>query len=251
MPLLNDGPISQIEHLRFYESSVLDTASVESVTLSPKFEMAQREISTEILRFLISQLEPGESVTPAMLERIVVTDPLQRWHVLHTLELFFRDVHHNQINDRYKAKWQAYEKESRAAQRLLFEVGVGLVAQPLARPLPPAVTHVEGLVSPPVLIRTSWQRNMIESAPSDAVLFDPGDASFGPQVNVGAVAAGATGWNVYLGLPDETLMRQNSEPLPLDAVWTIPAEGLAAGAPVSTGQSPDRWIRQRRTFLRG
>jgi len=251
MPLLNDGPISQIEDLRSYESSVLDTASVEGVILSPKFELAQRQIATEVLRFLISQLEPAETVAPAMLDRVVVTDPLLRWHTLHTLELFFRDVHHNQINDRYKAKWQAYEREARTAQRLLFEVGVGVVSQALYRPKPAVVGVTPGVATPPVLIRTSWQRGNVESAPSDAVLFDPGVSGDGPAVTVGAPPAGATGWNVYVGLPDEAITRQNSEPLALDQPWLMPAEGLVAGPSVGTGQSPDRWIRQRRVFLRG
>lgn len=251
MPLLNEGPISQIEDLRAYESSVLDTASVEGVTLSPKFDMARRQIATEVLRFLIAQLEPGETVTPAMLNRVVVTDPLLRWHTLHALELFFRDVHHNQINDRYQAKWQAYEKEARAAQRLLFEVGVGLVSSPLLRPGAPVVESVPGLVTPPVLIRASWLRGGVESAPSDAVLFDPGNGSFGPRVALTAPPAGATGWNVFVGLPDESLQRQNTEPLPVDAAWEMPPAGLVEGPGVPVGQTPDRWVRQRRVFLRG
>lgn len=252
MPLLNDGPISQIEDLRSYETSVLDTAHVESVTLSPKFDMAQREVSTEILRFLISQLEPGEAVAPAILDRVVVTDPLLRWHTLHTLELFFRDVHHNQINDRYKAKWLAYEKEARQAQRLLFEVGVGLVATPLFRPKSVNVSSVPGVVTGPVLIRASWLRGTSESAASDAVLFDPGNETNGPAVSLsGPAPAGATGWHVYAGLPDSAVTRQNSEPLEIGASWMMPPAGLVEGALPAAGQAPERWIRQRRVFLRG
>jgi hypothetical protein len=253
MPLLNDGPIAQLEDLRSYETSVLDTASVEGVALSPKIDMAQREVSTEILRFLISQLEPAETVTPAMLDRVVVTDPLLRWHTLHTLELFFRDVHHNQINDRYKAKWQAYEEESRAAQRLLFEVGVGLVSNPLFRPASPVVTASPGVVTGPVLIRVAWLRAASESAASEAVLFNPGDSTDGPMVSMSAAApAGTTGWNVYAGLPDGALTRQNNEPIAVGESWSMPPAGLAeGGAAPPKGQGADRWIRQRRVFLRG
>jgi hypothetical protein len=208
-------------------------------------------VSTEVLRFLIAQLEPGETVTPAMLDRVVVTDPLLRWHTLHTLELFFRDVHHNQINDRYKAKWEAYEKEARAAQRLLFEVGVGMVARPLPRPRKPVVGSVEGVMTPPVLIRVSWLRGVLESSASDAALFDPGTGSAGPSVTMPEAPEGATGWNVYAGLPDESLARQNAEPLALDATWEMPPAGLVSGPGVAAGQLPDRWVRQRRVFLRG
>lgn len=251
MPLLNDGPISQIEDLRSYETSVLDTASVESVTLSPKFDMAQREVSTEVLRFLISQLEPGETVAPAILDRVVVTDPLLRWHTLHTLELFFRDVHHNQINDRYKAKWLAYEKEARQAQRLLFEVGIGLVAQPLSRPKVLIVSPEPGLVTGPVLIRASWLRGGTESAASEAVLFDPRTETVGPTVMLADTPSGVSGWNIYVGLPDSAVTRQNSEPIEIGASWTMPPAGLVDGALPGTGQAPERWVRQRRVFLRG
>ena len=252
MPLLNDGPISQIEDLRSYETSVLDTASVESVTLSPKFDMAQREVSTEVLRFLISQLEPGEAVTPVLLDRVVVTDPLLRWHTLHTLELFFRDVHHNQINDRYKAKWLAYEKEARQAQRLLLEVGVGLVAQPLFRPKAPTLGTVPGVVVGPVLVRASWVRGGIESAASEAALYDPGQQANGPLVSLGgAPPVGATGWNVYAGLPDSAVTRQNPVPIEIGTSWPMPPEGLVMGVLPGAGQAPERWIRQRRVFLRG
>ena len=254
MPLLNDGPISQLEDLRAYESSVLDTASVEGVPLSPKIDMAQREVSTELLRYLISQLEPAESVTPAYLAKVAVTDPLLRWHSLHTLELFFRDVHHQQINDRYKAKWEAYAKEALAARRLLYEVGVGLVDRPLPRPATPTAGNQTGNnFTSPLLIRATWVATGIESAPSDAVLYDPAQFNGGgPSAWLtSTVPAGAVGWNVYAGIPDSALTKQNSAPLGIGDVWVIPGGGLVTGALPPTGQSPDRYVRVRRNLLRG
>ena len=85
MALFRDGLISSLEDLRVYETSLLDTASIEGVSLSNKLELAQQEIGNEILRFLIQQLEPTESVTPAKLDQVVATDPLRRWHALRTL----------------------------------------------------------------------------------------------------------------------------------------------------------------------
>ena len=117
MALIQDGPISSLEDLRVYETSLLETASIEGVSLSSKIDLAQQELGSEILRFLIQQLEPTESVTPSKLAQVVATDPLRRWHALRTLAVFFRDVHHNQLNDRYRAKWDAYESEARGAAR--------------------------------------------------------------------------------------------------------------------------------------
>ena len=113
MALFNDGPISSLDDLRVYETSLLETASIEGVSLANKLDLAQRELGSEILRFLIQQLEPAESIVPGKLNQVVATDPLRRWHALRTLTVFFRDVHHNQLNDRYQAKWMAYESEQK------------------------------------------------------------------------------------------------------------------------------------------
>ena len=165
MALFQDGLISSLEDLRVYETSLLDTASIEGVSLSNKLELAQQEIGNEILRFLIQQLEPTESVTPAKLDQVVATDPLRRWHALRTLSVFFRDVHHNQLNDRYRAKWDAYESESRSAARLLWEVGVGLVRNPLRRPAAPLLGALPSDEEfPQSLFKTTWVAGPLEES---------------------------------------------------------------------------------------
>ena len=252
MALLQDGPISSIEDLRAYETSLLDTADTEGVSLSSKLALAHRELEGEILRFLIQQLEPGESVTPAKLSQVVVTDPLRRWHALRTLSIFFRDVHHNQLNDRYKAKWDAYEAEAHAAARLLWEVGVGLVSAPLKRPSSPDLV---GLVSdeeyPQMLFKVTWVKgNAEESAASEAALFAP-VAPERPQLSVRNPPALAAGWHVYAGPTEKLMTRQTVAPVALSDVWVMPSPITAEGPPVPSGQPPSQYVRLQRRLFRG
>ena len=252
MALFNDGPISSLEDLRVYETSLLDTASIEGVSLSNKLELAQQELASEVLRFLIQQLEPTESVTPGKLAQVVATEPLRRWHALRTLTAFFRDVHHNQLNDRYRAKWVAYEAEAKSAARLLWEVGVGLVRNPLGRPTPPDLTtQVSDDEFPQLLFRTSWvTASGEESASSEPLLF-VGGMGAQPRLTVHNPPARVTGWHVYAGPTPSELMRQTSTAiLPGDA-WVMPANILVTGPEPSFGQVPDLYVRLQRLLLRG
>ena len=252
MALFRDGLISSLEDLRVYETSLLDTASIEGVSLSNKLELAQQEIGNEILRFLIQQLEPTESVTPAKLDQVVATDPLRRWHALRTLSVFFRDVHHNQLNDRYRAKWDAYESESRSAARLLWEVGVGLVRNPLRRPAAPLLGALPSDEEfPQSLFKTTWVAGPSEeSAASEAVLFVPAFAQR-PQLTVNDPPSRATGWHVYAGATESLLVRQTTSAIALAAPWVMPTAELAGGQAVPFGQQPDYYVRMQRLLYRG
>jgi hypothetical protein len=252
MALLQDGLVSSIEDLSTYETSILDTATTEGVSLSSKLALAQKELETEVLRFLIQQLEPAESVTPRKLTQVVATDPLRRWHALRTLTVFFRDIHHNQLNDRYRAKWDAYEAEARAAARLLWEVGVGLVQNPLKRPERPELTaEVTDEEFPQLLLKVTWVAGPTEeSTASEAVLFAP-VAPERPQLTVLNPPARATGWHVYAGPTEKLLARQTSTPVAITDTWVMPASMLVEGPQVPAGQSPDQYVRLQRLLFRG
>jgi hypothetical protein len=57
------------------------------------------------------------------------------------------------------------------------------------------------------------------------------------EVHPGAVPAGATGWNVYVGLtPSATL--QNTVPIPVGQVWLQPGVLGTMGRAPGSGQSP-------------
>ncbi len=252
MALFQDGPISSLEDLRVYETSLLETANIEGVSLSSKLELAQQEIGNEILRFLIQQLEPTDPVTPTKLGQVVATDPLRRWHALRTLSVFFRDVHHNQLNDRYRAKWDAYESEARSAARLLWDIGVGLVRNPLKRPAAPLLEVLPSDEEyPQSLFKTTWVTGPLEeSAASQAVLFAPTFAQR-PQLAVIDPPPRATGWHVYAGPTESLLARQTTTPVALAEPWVMPSSEFVEGVAVPFGQQPDFYVRFQRLLFRG
>lgn len=252
MALFQDGLISSLEDLRVYETSLLETASIEGVSLTNKLELAQQEIGNEILRFLIQQLEPTESVTPTKLGQVVATDPLRRWHALRTLSVFFRDVHHNQLNDRYRAKWDAYESEARSAARLLWDIGVGLVRNPLKRPAAPLLEVLPSDEEyPQSLFKTTWVTGPLEeSAASQAVLFAPTFAQR-PQLVAIDPPPRAIGWHVYAGPTESLLARQTTIPVALTEAWVMPSSEFLGGLPVPSGQQPDYYVRFQRLLFRG
>ena len=52
----------------------------------------------------------------------------------------------------------------------------------------------------------------------------------------------ASGWNLYIGLTDTTVMLQNSAPLAVGQTFTLPAGGLIAGPRPGSGQPPDLYM---------
>ena len=56
---------------------------------------------------------------------------MKRWHALHTLAVVYRDAFNNQLNDRYRNKWEEYRELARNAREQTFEFGIGLVATPI------------------------------------------------------------------------------------------------------------------------
>ena len=93
MALFTDG-ISTIQDLAAQDSSVLATAQTENIDLSQKLTLAQQELGIEVTTLLQRSntydwqfwLQPDPQ-----LNNIVVTPPLQLWHVFQTLTLVYQD----------------------------------------------------------------------------------------------------------------------------------------------------------------
>jgi hypothetical protein len=74
------------------------------------------------------------------LNNIVVTPPLQLWHVFQTLTLVYQDAYFNQLNDRYKGKRDQFQQLAKWAMDKLIQTGIGIVADPISQALPPQLT---------------------------------------------------------------------------------------------------------------
>ncbi len=253
MALFTDGQINNLRDLQRYESGLLDVASVEQIDITAKMALAQDMIASDLLLFLLKrscQWEPNRRVIDV--GDVALTDPLRRWHGLKTIALIYEDAYNTQLNDRYQGKWRQYQQLAKEAEKTLYDVGVGLVWDPITKAQSPLLIAIAGSsVATTYYVRMTWiNRSGQEGSPSDVVSLPTVD---GTQMIVSPVSrpANAVGWNVYAGLSPEGASVQNAAALPPDADWIIPASGLKQGMSAGQGQTPDRFVVQHRGILRG
>jgi hypothetical protein len=246
MALLIDGEINRIDDLKKYDSSVLEVAAVEGIDLTAKLELAREALLSDVRTAL------GRSPAGYQAEQAAATPDLTRMHAYTALELVYRDAYFSQLNDRYGSRWREYQREARSAWEKVRANGIGVVANPLARALPPAVNITEGsLDAATYYVMTSWVRaDGAEGEASEAVTAS-GPIGHGVQAAPAAAPAGATGWNVYAGYTPAAMQKQNQTPLEAGAVWTLTAGTLAAGAAPGRGQAPDLYYKPERGLCRG
>ncbi len=248
MALFVDGNPSQIADLANYESAIVGVAATEGIDLTAKLTLASVEAGLDLQRFLVQN--PGGAAFT--LGHVAVTDGLKQWHTLLALAATYRDAHFQQLNDRHKHKWKEYERMARWAGQMLWETGVGLVFQPLPKPVRPLLSQLAGnQPARTYYVRVSWvDANGVESAPSEPAAMTTEEGSALTARAIGAPAA-AKGWNLYAGLLDDQVQRQNNAPLAMGSTWTLPASGLAAGTAPGSGQTAEHYIRHLPVLQRG
>jgi len=248
MALLVDGNPSQVTDLSNYESSIVEVAATEGIDLTAKLTVAALEVGLELQRFLVNA-PGGQQFT---LGHVAVTDGLKQWHTLLTLAGTYRDAHFQQLNDRHKHKWKEYERLARDAGRTVTDTGVGIVFNPLPKPVQPLLGQLAGTqAAATYYVRVAWvDANGAESSPSDTAAITTQE---GTALTVRAVGAppSATGWNVYAGLLDDQMRKQNNAPLALGSTWTLPSAGLADGSNPGNGQVPEYFLRHVPVLHRG
>lgn len=245
MALFSDGILSSIEDLRAYESSILETAQTEGIDLLVKLQLAQQEISNLIYQFLVDQTA-SEALSPSLtLDQIAITNALSEWHALHTILIVMRDCYHNQLNDRYQGKWNEYRKRAEESSIRYFDVGVGIVRNPVPKATRPTVTTIPGeLVNGTYEICVTWQtRNGEEGSASEIVVFESLDGSV-PVVHTEKSPMDGASWNVYLAVGGNPLVKQNESALSFSEDWTMSTNEVSAGQVLGKGQSPDLFLRR-------
>ena len=246
MALLTDGNPNDTEALRVFETAILSVANVETIDLGAKLDLATEEVSEDVLDLLLDHplSDPHATVRRDFgVADVVVTRQLKRWHAVHTLEIVYRDAFNNQLNDRYKPKWDEYRELSREAREQTERFGIGLVLDPIPKAVTPVLSVVPGLIPATVYyVRVSWVSAAAqEGEPSDVTAFQTAAGSL-LVVQPAQPPANATGWNVYIGLRDSTLTLQNSTPIPVGQAFTLPPTGLVSGRAPGDGQTPDVYV---------
>ncbi len=259
MALFNDGPINGIEELARYDSSLLETSTIEGIDVVVKAAGARDAIGTEILTFLLDNQPAGPVFgdlrgcgrRAAGLADVVVTAELKRWHAFQVLREVYQDAYGHQSNDRYEWKWQEYGTLARTARAGCMDVGIGLAADPIAKPLAPLVAAVAGggpgaiLYFAVTLVNAEGE----EGVASDVVMLNVA-ATMQARVTPGTMPENARGWNVYAGSSPATLMKQNGVVLGVSETWTQ-ASVLSAGSAPGDGQRATLRVVQNRVIRRG
>jgi len=246
--LFTDTPVIAIEELADHETVILDTASTEGINLTVKIGLATNEVGLQLQsRF------PQLGLVNFALNNVVVTPALRLWLTFHTLEIVYRDAFHNQLNDRYKAKWDEYKNLSTFASGLLFRIGVGTVVKPIPQAVHPVLSVVGGSLTPAkYFVQIGWRNaDGEEGGPSQMTALDV-PARNTLQVMAVNPPSNAIAWNVYVGATPDNLFLQNPGPLDASASWTAPDSGLLTSGPQpGTGQPPTFLSPGPRVLLRG
>jgi hypothetical protein len=245
MALFTDG-ISTVQDLLQQDSSVLATAQTENIDLTQKMSLAQQELGIELTNLLQRSntydwqfwLQPDPQ-----LNNIVVTPPLQLWHVFQSLTLTYQDAYFNQLNDRYKGKRDQFQQLAAWAMIKVIQTGIGIVSDPIPKAAGPLLTSIPG-GQPAMTYYASISWLNVEG--------EEGQAS---DLNSLAVAAGnalvvqplsqpsnAVSWNVFAGSSPEAMILQNPAPLALNQVWVQAAPLAMGGRGPGSGQ-PYNYLR--------
>jgi hypothetical protein len=249
MALFTDGPILTIEDLRTYESSILSVAKSEGIDLTRKIDLSQREVGADIYEYLTERTASESGPATIGLHQIVASELLFHWIVLHALELIYRDCYHSQLNDRYRMKWQEYQRQSSRAASRYFHVGPGVVEVPVGKAMAPSLGASAGVMENGTYeVRVAWQNSAGQvGVASEAALFHSTDGSV-PVVSAGPAPANGVAWHVFAGKLDERLGRQNDAPLLPGTSWLCPPDGIRPGPEIGNGQSPDYYLRRIQTL---
>lgn len=255
MALFTDGPISTPMDLRRFENAILNVADIEGIDLSGKIALAQHDIANQIMLFLLRRLQVQEfpwSLSRARrVDDVVVTPALRQWHAHKTLAVVYRDAYNNQLNDRYLNKWNEYEQLAKDSAGTYFQIGVGVVADPIGKPAVPALATAPGPgPGGTYYIVVTWVNHAgQEGAPSDVTVLTTLD---GEQVVISGTnpPANASGWNVYAGLSPNALGLQNDAPIALNNTWMLAATPIQ-GRPAGEGQPPTWHFVDHRVIQRG
>jgi len=256
MALFTDGPISSAKDLQEYEASVLTDANAEGIDVVAKVALAQQDLANELILFLLRRASFRDYQSDVRRSRglgdVVVTDALRQWHIHKTLAMVYRDAYNNQLNDRYQGKWNEYEELAKGSSRTYFQLGVGVVADPIPKATTPELSSVPGTAAGATFyVVATWVNSTgQEGAPSAYAQLS---TSAGEVLAVGLTGIppqNAVGWNAYVGASPSAVTRQNNNPLGIGVTWIMNG-GLIPGAPFTMGQKPAWFIVDHRVIERG
>lgn len=254
MALLTDRDVVDVRDLLSYENDLLETADRERVELDTKIELAAAEIRTEteieVDRILRVGLHGGSSNT--RVESIVATPSLVRWIQQRCLALFFFECFGHQRNERFREKFEHYQKQAETAKLQFLQRGIGVVDLPLPRASAPSIESTGGaLPAGNYYFAVTWTNTRGQESDLGTPGSTVAEGGTGIRVSHPAAPAAANGWNVYAGRTPDLLYRQNTTAMALEDSWLVAAPISESLPFTGSGQVPDRYLQPQQIFLRG
>ncbi len=239
MALLADGGLTTVAVLKEHDTGVFETATGEGIDLAGKLRLAESEMKADLERFLARM---GRGST----SQVVVNESMRLWHAWKTLEAIYRDAYFSQLNDRYGARWKHYKAMSAEQKSAVLEEGIGLVGNPLRRPIKPTVVVDSGSLAPGAYqVRVSAINAAgEESAASEAQVVTAG-LSCQLRIRMDWLPEGATGWLVYAGAAEGPVGLQTQSATAPAGEFVLAAEPVAGRPPVE-GQAAREWLLRNR-----
>jgi hypothetical protein len=242
--LFTDGTILTMQDLREHDNFVLEIASTETIELSSKLALAQREVGYELASFLKNR------ETPIALERVVVNDELKDLLALQTLAAVYGDAYNRHLNDRYLGRMKDFRQAAERSFHRFLQNGVGISATPVPRAERPSLSSVEsGALEPGVyVVQIAWQHvSGTVGERSNPVTLDMSGG--GILTTPSSPSVDVAGWHVFIGMADAQPLRQNPSTIASDASWTQ-AAGLRFDLPASNASDPSFYVRQAAQMVR-
>jgi hypothetical protein len=239
MALFTDGPISCIEDLTAQDSQLLNVASVEGIDTTQKIDIAQDEVSMDLLSALkrIGYASQLFWLAPQpKLDMVVVTPSLKLWHTARALEMVYMDAYNSQLNDRYGKKRDQFHDLAKWAYSKLIEIGLGIAGTPVPRAAIPILTPFPGALADNVYYASMAWMNRVGEEGAAAIPTTISTASSTFLVEPAAAPGTAVGWHVYAGTSSETMYRQNGSLLEVGQAWEQPESLLQSGPLPGKGQ---------------
>ncbi len=259
MALFTDSGIVGLDDLTQFESGLVQVSSTHGIDINTKIKLAIDEIGAEILLFLLRAGRSDHqwsSRAKLGLTNVVVTPALYKWICSDALAKTFAEAYNVQLNTRFQGKWTEYQKQADAASEIVFASGIGVVFDPLARPVMPTLQTSQGsLPAQSMFIQTAWTSILGEESAPSPINGVNLTGFTGLEVTMSEQPADnpkkVVGWSVYASNSQQGLTRQNVDPIPLGSSWAVPPTGLITGVTSLGGQLPSYFVPANRRWLRG
>jgi hypothetical protein len=248
MALLNDEGPSSFEDWVGYDSKLLFLSEQENTSIEIKSEYAKQLIESELLLFLVNNTSVAPQQAQSLLNKVVVSEPLKRWHAMQTLFLYYDDIASVQASKSHFERSLLYSARAGAARTLLFETGIGLVSKAIPQPALPQLNRTPSN-APAFSLRGKTQYLDAEGnvgSPSKEfwIRSEVGDSI---NISYSELPEGVVGWNLYIEDGNDQFRSINPFVLGFGEAFQISSSDSPLGHYMKdAGQPPDQFIRMNR-----